>query len=128
MFRNADSLRRRPNSPKVKGALLRDCGCEVATCKDGREALTQLAGDPYDLLVAAIYMPRMDGLELIRAVHEQFPRLPVIALSPSFFDIDDVYLRNARLFGAIEGFTQPVRPEIFLAGVARCLRPNLGGK
>ena len=48
--------------------LMRRLGFEVTTAGDGREALTRLHEQPFDLLVCDLEMPRMNGLDLIREV------------------------------------------------------------
>ncbi|HVA86048.1 MAG TPA: response regulator transcription factor [Candidatus Saccharimonadales bacterium] len=59
---------------------LREDGFEVATARDGAEALRRLAGGWPDLLVVDMMMPRMDGLTLARAVKARAD-LPLIVLS-----------------------------------------------
>ncbi len=59
---------------------LRDDGFEVATARDGAEALRRLEGGWPDLLVIDMMMPRMDGLALAREVKERAD-LPIIVLS-----------------------------------------------
>src|SRR5262249_51232237 len=49
----------------LSGALGR-AGHEVATARDGREALQVFAEQPFDLVVTDVAMPAVDGHELVR--------------------------------------------------------------
>ncbi len=48
--------------------LMRRLGFSVASAGDGEEALARMHETGFDLLICDLEMPRMDGLELIRAV------------------------------------------------------------
>ena len=51
----------------------------VITAQNGEEALATLEGrDDVDCVVSDFKMPRLDGLELLRAVRERWPDLPFI--------------------------------------------------
>lgn len=60
---------------------LRRLGQEVLTATDGIEAWEILSKEPVDLLVTDLSMPRMNGLELTRRVHERFPHLPTVLMT-----------------------------------------------
>jgi CheY-like chemotaxis protein len=74
----------------------------------GEAALDQLAADIRPELVVIlsdINMPGMDGLELLRAVKERRPDLPVMMVTAYG---DDERRRRATEFGAAEFITKPV--------------------
>ncbi len=58
-------------------------GYRVATAKDGREALEALAAEPYDIVLSNVMMPRLDGHELARAMHDDpaLKGIPLILMS-----------------------------------------------
>jgi two-component system KDP operon response regulator KdpE len=64
----------------VLSEQLRDDGYEVATARDGAEALRRLEGGWPDLILLDLTMPRMDGLALARRIKAQAD-LPIIVLS-----------------------------------------------
>ncbi|HMA36341.1 MAG TPA: hybrid sensor histidine kinase/response regulator [Chloroflexia bacterium] len=76
---------------ELEKSILENAGFEVEIAMDGLEALAKLeqyaqAGDHhYDLMIADIEMPRMDGLELTQRVkthgHDMLRMLPVIIVS-----------------------------------------------
>jgi CheY-like chemotaxis protein len=70
--------------------LLQASGYEVRTAASGVEALELLkAGNPA-ILLSDLNMLEMSGLELLTLVRQQFPRLPVVAMSGDYETGDDV--------------------------------------
>jgi two-component system nitrogen regulation response regulator NtrX len=61
--------------------ILKDEGYEVLEAKDGAQALKQIETDPPELLLLDIWMPGMDGMEVLERVKSQIPNLPVIMIS-----------------------------------------------
>jgi len=57
---------------------------EILTASDGQEALTLAQRLPPDLIVTDYNMPVMDGAELIRRLHAEGARIPIIMLSAHF--------------------------------------------
>src|SRR6516225_8844884 len=56
----------------IIGNILREAGISVLEAKDGLDALEQIQNNPdIDLLLVDWNMPRMNGLEFIRAVRAQ---------------------------------------------------------
>jgi len=68
---------------EVERQLLKAQGYEVDIAVDGRDGWTALSSGDYDLLVTDVDMPRMNGIELIRAVRQddRLAELPVIVVS-----------------------------------------------
>jgi CheY-like chemotaxis protein len=77
---------------------------QITACRNGREALDQLAMAHFDLVVTGILMPHLDGLELVRALRRRAGP-PVIAMADSSHPMDALYLRNATLCGAVATHT-----------------------
>jgi DNA-binding NtrC family response regulator len=93
----------------------------VTACEDGHDALRRIAATDFDLVVTAITMPRVDGLELLRVLHCRRPGLPVIAVAEGSGIMDEIYLRSATSLGAAGTCTSPVNVGAFLANVDRVL-------
>lgn len=61
--------------------VLREAGYQVAWAATGQRALELLAAQPFDLVVADLYLPDLDGLEVVRQARAQQPPLPVIVIT-----------------------------------------------
>jgi two-component system nitrogen regulation response regulator NtrX len=61
--------------------ILKDEGYEVQEAKDGTQALKQVESDPPDLVLLDIWMPGMDGMEILERMKGQTPNLPIIMIS-----------------------------------------------
>ena len=55
--------------------------CEVVRASDGRAALEQLEGQPFDLILTDYQMPGMNGLELASTVHQTSPGTPIVLVT-----------------------------------------------
>ena len=59
---------------------------QVEVCADGRLALERLRACPVDVLVVDLLVPGMDGMELLRRVHEEHLASAVVVLSLFYSD------------------------------------------
>jgi two-component system cell cycle response regulator CpdR len=62
-------------------AALRRAGYHVEAVGSGTEALAALHDAGFDLLLADVVMPGMDGIELARRVHETWPEIKVMFIT-----------------------------------------------
>jgi len=87
-------------------------GYAVTCTKNGAEALDKLGGETFDILIADIKMPKMDGLTLLGKVKEQYPDTEVIIIT-GFGSIESAV--NAMKQGAAEYITKPFNlDELYL--------------
>jgi CheY-like chemotaxis protein len=73
-----------PTNQMVASQMLRALNAEVTICADGIEALEQFEGGRFDLVVIDIEMPRMSGLDVIRAIRrrgDERAQVPIVALT-----------------------------------------------
>ena len=72
-----------PDCRTIYAMYLRAAGCQVFTANDGRSALDKTNTLWPDIIVMDLAMPRMDGWEAIRCLHESSwtRRIPIIAVS-----------------------------------------------
>jgi len=61
--------------------LLEDDGHTVRTAENGAKGLKNYMQDPASVVITDIFMPDMDGIELIRTLFKQQTRPVVIAIS-----------------------------------------------
>jgi two-component system sensor histidine kinase and response regulator WspE len=68
---------------EVERQILRHHGYDVAVAVDGQEGWNVVRAEPFDLIITDVDMPRMNGLELIRAIrsHAALHDLPIIIVS-----------------------------------------------
>jgi len=89
-------------------------GYDVLTAAHGQEAVGYLAGHPVDAVVTDLFMPEMDGIELIAAVRKKFPDVRVIAISGKP-GVD--YLSVARELGVAATLRKPFEVEQLLVAL-----------
>lgn len=70
-----------PQVRSVVARLVRQEGHEVVEAENGKVALRRFMGDPADLVISDIYMPEMDGIELLMRLRETFPEARLVAMS-----------------------------------------------
>ena len=56
-------------------------GYTAAACADGDEALQAFAKEDWDLVIADIDMPGMDGIELLKHIRNDNPNVPVLMIT-----------------------------------------------
>jgi CheY-like chemotaxis protein len=65
----------------ISGMLSKAFDCQVETAEDGQQALQLLNDHRPDLVLTDMQMPVMNGLELVAAVKDEFPMVPVILMT-----------------------------------------------
>ncbi|HWP35015.1 MAG TPA: response regulator, partial [Thermodesulfobacteriota bacterium] len=93
---------------------------DVRTAADAPAALARLAEGPVDLVLLDILMPGMDGLELLRAIRQRHPALPVVMLTATRTIRTAV---EAMRLGAFDYLTKPFDVEELLVVVRQALAP-----
>lgn len=98
-------------------STLTAAGFDVVSAVDGLEAWVRLCGEPFDLLVTDLEMPRLDGLELVGRIRaeQHMAGLPVVIVTSSR---DDALRARAETLG-IEAFVAKDEGDAALADAAR---------
>jgi excisionase family DNA binding protein len=91
---------------------------EVDTAPDGRAAIERLRLGHYDLLIADLKMPGLDGLSLIREAKRLKTDLPVIIITGFSTESSAIEAVNLGVAGYL---TKPFRVPQVLAAAARAL-------
>ena len=91
----------------------------------GLEAIERLAVSPVDLVVLALNMPDVHGLEVLRFIrgHESFRNLPVIVLTTRGDEDSRVAAEQA---GATMYLTKPFTPDALAPAGAWCMCAAVG--
>jgi UDP-3-O-[3-hydroxymyristoyl] N-acetylglucosamine deacetylase len=98
--------------------VLADEGYDVVEAQDGRRALELLERRPPKLAIVDIWMPEMDGIELVSKMRQQAPEVPVIVISGH--GTIDTAVRVIRM-GAFDFLEKPFQLDALLRVVDRAL-------
>lgn len=94
--------------------------CQEA--KDGREVLRKTAGQDFDLVLLDIAMPGVNGLDCLKQIKKEKPRLPVLIIS---MYPEEQYAVRALKAGASGYLTKQSAPDELLLAIKKVLS---GGK
>lgn len=112
---------------KVVELTFSDEGLEVVTVGDGQQALEKLEEFTPDIVLADVFMPRVNGYELCEQIKrdERFRHIPVMLLVGSFEPFDEA---EARRVGADDYLTKPFQSIRTLIGKVRNLLTGGGAE
>ncbi len=114
---------------KIKRVTLADDlatqGHEVVAAGDGEEALQQLAGDRFDVVVTDMKMPKVDGIELLKWI-KQGPLADMEVIMMTAYGSIPVAVEAMKL-GAFDFVTKPFRNEDIFPLIARIERERQTG-
>ena len=91
------------------------------TAASGREALKTLQEEEVEILLADLKMPGMDGIELVRRVRKENPRLPIILMT-AFGTVSSAV--EAMRHGANDYLPKPFETDLLILTIERCLRQS----
>lgn len=113
----------------VLSRSLEGLGYQVRVADDGADVPELIARERFDLLVIDLYMPGMNGFELLRQIRKPLPGLLPVAKTPSDVPIVVVSgesapdsLANIRALGADLHMPKPIDLNLFEDGVRATLR------
>lgn len=107
--------------------LLSDAAFDVAEADNGLAARRMLEGDTFDLVVTDIFMPDMDGIELIRLIRKTYPDVKILALSGGGAGFTPGYATDlASTIGANAALQKPVSNDELRAALDAIFRDEDG--
>ena len=98
--------------------LLEARGYKVDTAEDGAAALELIADFPPDVVVTDLDMPRMNGMALLKELHERDAELEVI-VATSAVELQSAI--NAMRAGASDYITKPVELDELVISIERAV-------
>jgi CheY-like chemotaxis protein len=99
---------------------------EVCTAKTGPAGLRCASAEDVDLIFCDLFMPGQGGLETIRVLRRDFPRIQLIAMSGGGQHGQTELLRVARGLGAAAVLPKPFSPVDVSSVVREVLEPSRG--
>ena len=97
-----------PGLRQSLGLLLGDAGYQVVAEGDGQSALSRALAEPFDLVLCDVRMPRLGGIDFLRAYRERGGTALVIMMSA--YGGEDAALA-AMKEGAYDYIPKPFRPD-----------------
>ena len=108
--------------------VLEQEGHSVQEADEGKKGLQLVRTFNPDLVIADIFMPEMDGLELIGELRETNNAPAVLAISAGSSVLDHCMLADARLLGASDILAKPFEPEELRRAVGKLLQSTRGSE
>jgi DNA-binding NarL/FixJ family response regulator len=96
--------------------------CVTGEAEDGHEALKVIKSEPCDVVLLDISMPNKNGLDVLKQLHAESPRLPVLVLS---MHAEDQYAVRVLRAGAAGYLTKESAPARLVQAIRKVVR---GGK
>src|SRR5499433_782997 len=94
----------------------------TAEAGDGHEAMRVIQSEPCDVVLLDITMPNKSGLDVLKQLHNDMPRLPVLVLS---MHAEDQYAVRVLRAGAAGYLTKESAPAKLVQAIRKVVR---GGK
>jgi two-component system, NtrC family, response regulator AtoC len=110
-----------PNLRKVLGAMLRNEGYEVAVAENGEVGLSEFKKNGADIVITDLVMPKLGGMDLLKAINELAPDVPVIIIT-AHGTVDSAVEAIKR--GAFDYITKPWDKSELSAVIAKAARTH----
>lgn len=107
---------------KVMASYLEHDNHEIALAADGKQGISRLQSQTFDLVITDIIMPEQDGLEVLMWLKTQVNRPKVIAVSGGSPSLDLNYLMTmAQRLSADKALQKPIDFETLTTAVRELL-------
>ncbi len=85
----------------------------------GKQALEILATQYFSMVILAVEMPDIDGIELAKLIKNEYPDLPILLLNPLN---DERYKQHQEIFGELVILNKPVKQHVLFDNILTTLR------
>jgi CheY-like chemotaxis protein len=106
-------------------------GFDVVGADSGQSGLTKFEQSDFDVVIADLFMPGIDGVTLIKALRKRNPGFPVIAMSGVLLDASGRtaldHLPNIADLSDVICLQKPFRPNDLLQAVGAALGATPAG-
>jgi two-component system response regulator AtoC len=109
------------NLRKVLATMLRRTGYDVTVAADGEQGLAEFQKSGADIVVTDLVMPKMGGMEILRAVNSTSPDVPVIIIT-AHGTVDSAV--EAIKLGAFDYITKPFDQAEIQSVIAKAARTH----
>lgn len=113
-----------PQMRRLIARILHGAGHTVHEANNGEEGIELFRRMRPVLVITDIVMPDVEGIEVIRALRQEAPTIPILAISGSGHP---VYLRAATGLGATTALAKPFRADELLSVVGQLLQTTADG-
>ena len=94
---------------------------DVREAVDGQEAVERIREERFDLVILDVDMPRLRGLEALKAIKEHDPSVIVLIMT-AYANIDDAVAAVKE--GAYNYIAKPIKGDDLVGLVDRAFRPS----
>ncbi len=101
--------------------ILLSAGYDVEQAGDGDEGLRLQRSQSFDLIITDLIMPDKEGIQIIRELRKEDSAIRIIAMSAGGRGGATDYLKWARLMGAKQCLSKPIKREDLLDAVTSVL-------
>ena len=101
--------------------ILISAGYNVVQAADGEEGLKLYRSQDFDLVITDLIMPDKEGIQIIRELRKENSNIRIIAMSAGGRGGATDYLKWARLMGAKQCLSKPIKREDLLNAVSTVL-------
>src|SRR5512132_4557467 len=113
------------NLRKVLAALLRRDGYDVTIAEDGEMGLAEFQKNGADAVITDLVMPKLGGMEVLRAINSSDPEVPVIIIT-AHGTVDSAV--EAIKLGAFDYVTKPFDQVELSTVLAKAVRTHEGAR
>ncbi len=94
-------------------------GYSVSKSFNGKDALTMMGQETFDLVITDKNMPEICGIDVIRGIKKRFPKTPVI-ITTAFGDKN--FREDSLRAGAFEYFSKPLKISTLMDAIVKATK------